>query len=57
MTINSENESVKYCLFCKREERTVLANHRCKSCTEPICDDCKRLNKEVPIFKITKSSS
>lgn len=51
MTANTENDLVKYCLFCKREELSIIAKHWCKSCSEPICDDCKRFHKRVPSLK------
>lgn len=55
MTVYPENDSVKYCLFCKREALTILAKHWCKSCSEPICDDCKRIHKRVK--KISESQN
>lgn len=51
MSVNSESEANKYCLFCKRENLTVLAKHWCKTCAEPICDDCNRIHKKVPLLR------
>uniref|UniRef100_K1PYX1 Transcription intermediary factor 1-beta n=1 Tax=Magallana gigas TaxID=29159 RepID=K1PYX1_MAGGI len=51
MTFNPENDSMKHCMFCKREELTVLATHWCKSCAEPLCEDCKRFHTRVPILQ------
>ncbi|XP_052680150.1 uncharacterized protein LOC128160887 [Crassostrea angulata] len=51
MSYNSEKDSMKHCMFCKREELTVLAKHWCKSCAEPLCNDCKRFHKRVPILQ------
>lgn len=54
MTENSETDSVINCLFCKRKNETVLANHWCKSCAEPICDECKDFHARVPSLQCHK---
>lgn len=51
MTFNPENDSMKHCMFCKREESIVFARHWCKSCVEPLCEDCKRFHTRVPILQ------
>lgn len=51
MTFNPEKDPMKHCMFCKREELTVLAKHWCKSCAEPLCEDCKRFHTRVPILQ------
>uniref|UniRef100_K1PJC7 Tripartite motif-containing protein 2 n=1 Tax=Magallana gigas TaxID=29159 RepID=K1PJC7_MAGGI len=51
---NSETESVVNCLFCKRKNETVSANHWCKSCAEPICDECKDFHARVPSLQCHK---
>ncbi|XP_052678652.1 tripartite motif-containing protein 45-like [Crassostrea angulata] len=51
MTFNSEKNPMKHCMFCKREELTVLATQWCKSCVEPLCEDCKRFHTRVPILQ------
>ncbi|XP_062592858.1 uncharacterized protein LOC134254348 [Saccostrea cucullata] len=43
-----ELDENKNCMFCKRLEKTVLANHWCKSCMEAICEDCKSLHRAIP---------
>uniref|UniRef100_A0A8W8MSX5 Tripartite motif-containing protein 56 n=1 Tax=Magallana gigas TaxID=29159 RepID=A0A8W8MSX5_MAGGI len=54
MTANSETDSVINCLVCKRKNETVLANHWCKSCAEPICDECKDIHSRIPILQSHK---
>ncbi|XP_061168923.1 transcription intermediary factor 1-beta-like [Saccostrea echinata] len=51
MSVNTVNESNKYCLFCKRDNITALAKHWCKTCAEPICEDCNRLHRRVPVLQ------
>ncbi|XP_052678654.1 uncharacterized protein LOC128159566 [Crassostrea angulata] len=54
MTANSETNSVINCLVCKRKNETVLANHWCKSCAEPICDECKDIHSRILILQSHK---
>ncbi|XP_061195237.1 RING finger protein 207-like [Saccostrea echinata] len=51
MSLNSASDANKYCLFCRRENLTVLAKHWCKTCAEPICDDCNRIHRKVPVLR------
>ncbi|XP_061192045.1 uncharacterized protein LOC133200246 [Saccostrea echinata] len=48
MSVDPEQDENKYCMFCKRLEKTVPANQWCKVCMEAICEDCKSLHRAAP---------
>ncbi|XP_052680660.1 uncharacterized protein LOC128161418 [Crassostrea angulata] len=51
MSVDSDRSENKYCMFCKRNDKTVLAKHWCKTCTETICDDCKFIHSYVRVLQ------
>ncbi|XP_062592862.1 uncharacterized protein LOC134254352 [Saccostrea cucullata] len=60
LSVDPGQDENKNCMFCKRLEKTVLANHWCKSCIEAICEDCKSLHRAAPSLqnhKIVKLSN
>ncbi|XP_052680659.1 uncharacterized protein LOC128161417 [Crassostrea angulata] len=54
MSVDSDRSENKYCMFCKRNDKTVPAKHWCKTCTETICDDCKSFHSHVPLLQCHK---
>ncbi|XP_055999139.1 probable E3 ubiquitin-protein ligase MID2 [Ostrea edulis] len=48
MSVDPKKEEHKFCMFCKRNDKSVTAKHWCKSCMESICDDCKFIHSYVP---------
>ncbi|XP_048743652.2 uncharacterized protein LOC125657059 [Ostrea edulis] len=51
MSVDPKKEEHKFCMFCKRSDKSVIAKHWCKSCMESICDDCKCFHSNVPILR------
>ncbi|XP_061191810.1 RING finger protein 207-like [Saccostrea echinata] len=47
MSVDPKQDENKYCMICKRQEKTVPAKHWCKACMEAICEDCKLLHRAV----------
>ncbi|XP_048741154.2 probable E3 ubiquitin-protein ligase MID2 [Ostrea edulis] len=51
MSVDPKKEEHKFCMFCKRNNKSVTAEHWCKSCMESICDDCKCFHSCVPSLR------
>ncbi|XP_055999182.1 E3 ubiquitin-protein ligase Midline-1-like [Ostrea edulis] len=51
MSVDPKKEEQKFCMFCKRNNKSVTAKHWCKSCIESIYDDCKCFHSYVPILQ------
>nr|XP_011437619.2 tripartite motif-containing protein 45 [Crassostrea gigas] len=51
MSVDSDISKNQYCMFCQRNDKTVLAKHWCKTCTETICDDCKFIHSYVRVLQ------
>ncbi|XP_062607455.1 uncharacterized protein LOC134269271 [Saccostrea cucullata] len=54
VSVDPEQDENKYCMFCKRLEKSVSAKYWCKACMEAICEDCRSLHRAVPILQSHK---
>ncbi|XP_055998906.1 LOW QUALITY PROTEIN: E3 ubiquitin/ISG15 ligase TRIM25-like [Ostrea edulis] len=51
MSVDPKKEEHKFCMFYKRQDKSVTAKHWCKSCMKSICDDCNCFHSYVPILR------